>query len=151
MTTTGRIRIIDAVSHERLDDEVIAINLETGSYFAFDGAAADCWTLADWGADVDAIADALVSRYEVTSDAAAVDARAFVTALVEIGLAVGIDGSSPADPPPVVPATDAPTAARLPYTAPVVEAYEDLETLLLIDPIHEVDDAGWPMPAAGND
>ena len=31
------IRVSPWVTHERLDDEVIAINLETGAYYALDG------------------------------------------------------------------------------------------------------------------
>lgn len=138
-----RIRIIEAVSHERLDDEVIAIDLETGAYFAFDGPAADCWTIAVAGGSVDDIVVALTARYDVSSDTAAADAASFLESLVESGIArVEPEGSSPNAQPAF-----ADFATRLPYTTPVVDRYEDLATLLLIDPIHEVDDAGWPLPA----
>ena len=39
-------------------------------------------------------------------------------------------------------------AAKKPYTAPAVQKYDDLEDLLLLDPIHEVDEAGWPVARA---
>ena len=41
-----------------------------------------------------------------------------------------------------------PNAVRKPYTAPAVQKYDDLEDLLLLDPIHEVDEAGWPVARA---
>ena len=50
----------------------------------------------------------------------------------------------------MLPALETPTA-RGRYESPIVESFDDLETLLLIDPIHEVDDAGWPLPAPDND
>jgi hypothetical protein len=32
----------------------------------------------------------------------------------------------------------------VPFVAPSLQAFNDLEGLLLLDPIHEVDDEGWP-------
>lgn len=140
------IRISAAVNHERLDDEVIAIDLETGAYFAFDDAAAECWSVAAAGGDVDAMAAVLVALYEVDAEVAAADARAFADGLVEARLATYVD-----EPAAAVAVPSA--AARRPYSTPLVEGYDDLETLLLIDPIHDVDEAGWPVapPQVGTD
>ncbi len=30
------------------------------------------------------------------------------------------------------------------FCLPIIEKYTDLEELLLLDPIHEVDESGWP-------
>jgi len=40
------------------------------------------------------------------------------------------------------------SGTRQPFSAPVLNAYTDMEELLLLDPIHDVDQAGWPMPKA---
>jgi hypothetical protein len=141
---TRQIRILDAVSHERLDDEVIAINLETGAYFAFEGAAAECWTTADVGGSDEDITELLCAMFDVDRHTAAVDVGTFFDALVEHRLAQEGGHTSPGLAATRVGRT---VDVRRPYVAPVVEAYDDLETLLLIDPIHEVDDAGWPLPA----
>lgn len=139
------------VTHERLDDEVIAINLETGAYYALDGTAADCWTFVAAGGGVDEIVDGLTTRYEVAADTARADAAAFLTALVTEGL--GVEAESASDgastdgavaPPEFATGSD----AKRPYAAPVVARYDDLDDLLLLDPIHEVDDAGWPIARA---
>ena len=34
------------------------------------------------------------------------------------------------------------------YQAPSLEKYSDLQDLLLIDPIHEADESGWPSVAS---
>jgi hypothetical protein len=34
------------------------------------------------------------------------------------------------------------------YQAPTIERFDDLEELLVLDPIHEVDEAGWPVTRA---
>lgn len=143
---TIRIRILDAVSHERLDDEVIAINLETGAYFAFEGAAAECWTAAHAGNSADEIATLLAAMFDVDRSTALADTQAFMAALMVNGLAVEVVG----DATPSVPGAP-PSGTRRPYEVPTVDAYDDLETLLLIDPIHEVDESGWPLPAPDAD
>ena len=34
------------------------------------------------------------------------------------------------------------------YTAPKLATYSDLQDLLLLDPIHDVDETGWPAAAS---
>jgi hypothetical protein len=36
-------------------------------------------------------------------------------------------------------------AGKMPFEAPVIEDYSDMQDLLMLDPIHEVDPAGWPV------
>jgi hypothetical protein len=35
-------------------------------------------------------------------------------------------------------------AARQPYEAPALHKYNDMQDLLLLDPVHDVDETGWP-------
>jgi hypothetical protein len=130
------------VTHERLDSEVIAINLETGAYFALDGVAADTWTLAASGSSTDEIVAALDARYETSAETLRTDVAAFVAELVEQGLATETtEAPSPAEGVAPLPAGD----ALSPYQPPSLLRYDDLADLLLLDPIHEVDDVGWPI------
>ncbi len=79
------------------------------------------------------------------------DVTAFLAALVEQGLGAETDepassngsgnGSGNGDGAAAVTA-DGVTRA---YTVPALTRYDDLDDLLLLDPIHEVDDAGWPI------
>ena len=34
---------------------------------------------------------------------------------------------------------------RTPFMEPLIEKYEDMQDLLMLDPIYEVDFAGWPV------
>jgi hypothetical protein len=149
------------MTHERLDDEVIAINLETGAYYALDGAAADAWTLVAAGASTDEIVAILDGRYDTSADTLRADVVAFLAELTEQGIAT--DSTEPAESAePALPAESAESAesaAPTPgdavalvadggtrrYTPPSLNRYDDLADLLLLDPIHEVDDAGWPI------
>ena len=136
------IRVSPWVTHERLDDEVIAINLETGAYYALDGVAADCWVLSAAGGDVDELVVAITERYEVGESQARADITSFLEHLLTEGLVVTGDGELA----PAVPLS--PPTAKKPYVAPAVQKYDDLEDLLLLDPIHEVDESGWPVARA---
>jgi hypothetical protein len=42
------------------------------------------------------------------------------------------------------PMVDGPTDGRLPFDGMTLNRFDDLEELLLIDPVHEVKDEGWP-------
>jgi hypothetical protein len=89
------------------------------------------------------IAAAVSAGFGIAPDVALADVSAFVTALVTERLAVDdVDdrGASEAE-------TDfeVRSGGDRGYVAPVVQRYDDLEDLLLLDPIHEVDDAGWPV------
>ena len=126
-----------SVNHERLDDEVIAIDLQTGVYFALDDAAADCWSVAASGGGVEAMVAFIAHRYGVAAEAITPDIEAFVAQLLEAGLLVPADAGQ---------APDLSFGPSLrPYAPPILARYDDLDTLLLIDPIHEVDEAGWPV------
>lgn len=135
------LAISPAINHERLEDEVIAINLETGAYYAIQAAGADCWSVAAAGGGLEAMVQALVGRFEVDEARARADAESFIASLLSSGLASAVEE---------MPSSDwalPPREPRAPYTPPELQGFEDLEDLLLIDPIHEVDEAGWPLPA----
>jgi hypothetical protein len=144
----GSLRILDAhVAHERLDDEVVVINLDSGAYYALDGASADCWTLLAANTPVDAAAFVLAERYATGYEAVASDVQRLAEDLVDEGLAAWDPvATPPADAVALLP-SGTPGAAP-PYEALRAEKYDDMEELLLLDPIHEVDAAGWPAVPA---
>jgi hypothetical protein len=126
------------VTHERLDDEVIAINLDTGSYFALVGPAADVWSAFDPAGTVAGVAGALAARYAMPEDAVRADIDAFAHRLESAGLLEGADVKG-------APAGELPAAAPVgTWVPPELEEYRDMADLVLLDPIHQVDEAGWP-------
>jgi hypothetical protein len=130
------------VRHERLEDEVIAIDLESGAYFALDDVAAVCWSALAGGGTVNAAVDATIARFDVASETAQRDVEQFVDELVQVGLL------GPADRPPVRAPVPNPAPKLRAYKPPAIERFDDLEELLVLDPIHEVDEAGWPAAPA---
>lgn len=146
MNQSARLRINSPkVANEIIDGEVIMINLDTGSYYSLDNAGALVWSLITRQATVQDVIAETARQY-------AGETREIQDALTRLiddlrleGLIV-IDETAAVDDAPIPRAAgEAPAPDRLPFTVPVLQKYTDMQDLLLIDPIHEVDEAGWPM------
>jgi hypothetical protein len=133
------------VTHERLDDEVIAIDLERGFYFAMVGPAADIWTAVVGGADSGLVAAMLTERYGVDDEVARAAVEDFVRTLLDESLIVTRAAGAAADDAgvPMLPEPAEP-AEPVAWSMPELERYDDMADLVLLDPIHQVDESGWP-------
>lgn len=112
------------VVHELFDDEALFINLRTGRYHRADAAGA---------AVVRALLDGVALEALVDAD---VSVAGFVTRLVDEGILVAASDLESASADIVLPGS------------PSLETYDDMEDLFLIDPIHDVDESGWPVVPA---
>ncbi|MEO7775519.1 MAG: PqqD family protein [Steroidobacteraceae bacterium] len=130
------------ISHERLQDEVIIINVGSGAYFSGSGPTADMWTLVSQGATVEEATGILAAAY--SADEATVSSD--LSGCVDHLLALGILAPSPADVQ-VVATLTLPDLPRGQWAAPAFEEYSDMWDLLKYDPIHDVNETGWPYAA----
>jgi hypothetical protein len=119
------------LSHETIDGEVIIINFDNGNYFSLTGVSAAIWHALITGASAETLAAAFPGAPAQTA--------AEITAFLSELEAEGLITSTPT-PSPMSPITT-PTVA---YETPVLNKYTDMQQLLLADPLHEVDQAGWP-------
>lgn len=119
-----------ALSHELIDGEVVIIKFDTGNYYSLAGAAATAWMRLRQPAGPAELASLFVSP----PDSAAAEIAAFVAELAAEELVI------PA--PSAEAGTD--TSAPAAYEKPVLNKYTDMQQLLLADPLHEVEEAGWP-------
>lgn len=135
------------VIHESIDGEVIIINLETGSYYSVKGCGADVWDVIQAAPAVSSmsVVETLAPTYEAPRDELAAAIEQFVDQLVEEGL-LAETTTEPAAAP-----TSLDTGARRLFETPRLEKYTDMQDLVLLDPVHEVDEQGWPQqrPEAG--
>ncbi|HEX7245025.1 MAG TPA: PqqD family protein [Solirubrobacterales bacterium] len=137
-----RYRISPEIVHEEVDGEVIAIDLGDGSYYSIAGSGPAIWELLVAGASEAEIGDALAARHGIEPGEVAAEATAFLAELEANGLAVrGEEGAGNCVAPALKPSADG-------YEPPRLEHYTDMKDYFLLDPIHEVDPAGWPKPAA---
>ena len=123
------------VVDESVDGEVLIVHLGTGSYYSSRGAGDVAWQLLAHGATAGEAATAM------GRDANA-EVELFLNRLLEEELIR--ERSQPFAGLPTVTAVAGPLE---------LEKYTDMQELLLLDPIHDVEEAGWPKarPAAAAD
>jgi coenzyme PQQ synthesis protein D (PqqD) len=133
---------IDArnISHERLQDEVIIINLERGAYYSGSGNAADIWTLISQGATIDEVATLLSAAFSCEKSVVLRDVENCVRTMIERGIIQPDDGHARE-----APALTLPHADRGEWTEPHFDECMDMWDLIQLDPIHDVGEAGWPF------
>jgi hypothetical protein len=132
------------VVHETVDHETIVVNLDTGSYYDLNESAGYIFALLASDSAVPELVSAAVARYGIEEAVAEAAVDELLTKFVGEELVVPAeDGRAPQSMPP---AASAPAATR-PYTPPVLNKYTDMQELLLLDPVHEVTEAGWPTKA----
>lgn len=140
MPPDRHFRIPDVVIHQTLDGEAVVINLDNGRYYSFNDTGSLVWNALAEGHPTDAITAALAP----SSPAARAAIDRFVDELLEQGLIQPAPPATPATPPAL-----ANTTGDRPLEAPRMEIYTDMERLLPLDPLHEVDERGWPNRKGG--
>lgn len=121
-------------SAEEFDGEIVALNLDTGTYFSMTGISGQIFNDLSNGHSVESIL-ALTAEGEAR---AAVER--FIGELQSAGL---LRPKSGAPGPLAAAQVTAEGLAAAP--APLLETFGDMQSLLLLDPVHEVDEqAGWP-------
>lgn len=129
------------VVDEMIDGEVVVIDLSTGSYFSLIDSAAVIWATLPAAPTAAEVAGHLGQVYEASDADAVAIAEAFLDALVAEGLVAEVDGESGSGISAELPAV----AAGTPLGEPRLEKFDDMQHLILLDPVHEIDETmGWP-------
>ena len=133
------------VMHEKIEGEVIAIDLATGTYYSIREAGATIWAQVERSAAEGEIVAAVATAYEAPDGEIERGVRAFLDELAAEGL-IEPAISSPADGAASALPTEQ-LGARETFVPPVLEKHTDMQDLILLDPVHEVDARGWPHTA----
>jgi hypothetical protein len=136
MSTVYRINRPKVIS-EVFDDEVVAVNFDTGSYYGLRATALTIWNLLEQGASTQTLTSRMTSLYNGDQQAIGEAVTEFLEQLRTNGLIAEASFGVDAGPEPVAD-------RRGPWEPPVLSVYEDMKELLLLDPIHDVDEQGWP-------
>ena len=136
---------------EAIEGEVMVINLDSGAYYSVSGAGAVVWKALLEGATTAALVADASSRFDVDRAKLAGDVDQFVADLVTEGILVPVDDAgngAPTEPP--AESRSAPHDGKVRYDGLRFERYDDMRALLVVDPVHEVGEFGWPS-RAGDD
>jgi hypothetical protein len=134
-----------SVVSETIDGEVVIMNLTSGNYYSSDNAGAVIWGWIDERRTFSEIERLASRRYDAAAEEIAAALAAFFDRLIEEKLirkttvppAPAAGNDRDADAPP----------AKEPFVTPELHVYKDMQDLLLLDPIHDVDETGWPRPS----
>jgi hypothetical protein len=135
------------ITHETIDGEVVIVNLASGSYYSLDSAGAEIWGRIAHRASFSEIVAYLTDRFDGKAEELAGAAKKLLEELETEGLIIkepnagetdSLEGRSVSPGRPE-------SAAKATFTPPSLNKYTDMQDLLLLDPIHDVDEAGWPV------
>lgn len=132
-----------SVVSETIEGESVIINLDTGIYYSMQRTAAAIWEQIEQRRTVGDILDRIKAQFVDVGEDIDAQVQQFLKELVEEALvreAADHDAGENSDP-----AGGETGAPGLPFERPMLNRYSDMADLLLLDPIHEVDETGWPQ------
>lgn len=122
------------VIYKDFGDELVVANLETGLFYSLGGSAGLIWADLVAGHSGAAIASAFAEQ-DTNSVAAAIGS--FIAGLVVEKLLVPAEARDGTTLPPVSHT----------FATPTMERFDDLQGILLLDPIHDLGATAWPTVA----
>lgn len=127
---------------EQFDKEMVLINLEDGLYYNISDSGTEIIHLLEQGLSVAEVLDVMSAHYSNTEEMAAL-VEGFVADLKEQGILIPLSQETSANPLSAVQAS-ARNGTKKCFVPPVLTRYDDMQEILLLDPIHQVSDQGWP-------
>ena len=143
MSEPGKYQIDRSrIIFEQFEDETVLVNAETGYYYSLSNTGSEVLRLLEEGCSTADLPTILFDNSEEGHQRRSIVAK-FVDRLADerIIMARASDYASQISEKPG-PALH---GAGIDYAPPVLERFDDVRDLLLIDPIHQVDqEYGWP-------
>jgi hypothetical protein len=125
------------ISQERLDGEVVVISFNSGKYFSAKGPAADIFWLIQNGVDQELWSEIFndhFPNFSITESGI----ESFLTSGISEELFLPLQ--TPTKEKILLPLD----YERGEWEAPKLVIFEDLQDLLLLDPVHDTSLEGWP-------
>jgi len=133
------------VIHETIDGETVIVNLDTGNYYSLDKIGAEIWALIEKDIPLHEIIEDTSRRYEGKRTHIEQAVIHLVSELNQENLIIK-DNSETSETNSGFEYREISGAEtkEMAFEAPILHKYNDMQELLLLDPIHEVEETGWP-------
>ena len=133
------------VTHETIDGEAVIINLDSGNYYSLVDVGSFVWGLIEKGASASELRNVVLQSYQGNDSDVDRGVEELLAQLQQENLIVPVDGTGALDLAQLeLPSNNG--HEKPSFNPPLLHKYSDMQELLLLDPIHDVDDAGWPKP-----
>lgn len=116
------------VVSEIFNDEAVIVNLASGAYYSFKGSAIAIWQLIGAGYNDQEVIEQFKDSESINQ---------FIAFLLQENLITTSNIT-----------VKEPITVDQQFVRPEYKKYDDMKDLLLLDPIHEVDQTGWPHKKA---
>jgi hypothetical protein len=127
---------------ETIEGEAILVDLRTGNYYSIQGTGSQLWEAIAEGASLGRVAEEVSKAFALDRETAEEAVSSLSDELEREGLIVAVDAAAGSASEPVIDLRQDSNGQV--FSAPVVEKYTDMQDLVLLDPVHEVDERGWP-------
>ena len=144
--TNQRFRVnTPTVTHETIDGEAVIINLDSGNYYSLVDVGSFIWGHIETGASAGELQNLVLQSYQGSSSDVDRGVQELLVQLQQENLIVPVDGAEAQTQLNQEPHSNN-NHQKPSFNPPLLNKYSDMQELLLLDPIHDVDDAGWPKP-----
>lgn len=135
------------IIHEVIDGETMLVRLDSGNYYSMNPTGGQVWFFIEKGASESQIVSQFTALYGLDKNAGE-QIGIFIKQLIAEEL-IFPNGNSP-DAKIAFKSDNLQQMTSL-FEPPLINKYSDMQELLILDPIHDVSDAGWPNPKSEND
>ncbi len=134
------------VVHETLDGETILLNLRKGLYYSMNDSGSALWDYIQVTGDSEAAIALLTKDSGAEHENIVSSVNRFLNELIEEELLVAGKKADPVSETEVNSMTERLKSFAGDFFPPAMSKYTDMQDLLLLDPIHDVEEEGWPEP-----
>jgi hypothetical protein len=145
MQNSQRFSIFDNnIINDIFGEEVVLVNLETGVYYSLRSSATQIWKRIINQYSIEEIVIDLLAIYQIDEKELFIEIQQFIQSLLEkkIIKAADFDNKIKVESSPVI--------EKVAFSSPLIETFSDMQEILLLDPVHDVDKAGWPISNTTN-
>jgi len=134
------------IAHEIIDGEAVIVNLKSGNYYSLDKTGAALWNFVTNGFHVFEIIEELAQRYEGSMAEIEASVSQLLVDMEKEGLiTMDQETQGKKNGKTFAPREGEPKHGKKPlFELPSLQKYTDMQAMLALDPIHEVDETGWP-------
>lgn len=133
------------IVYDFIEEETILINLKNGNYYNIDKYGSVIWEILAKSGDIDLFIDVVTQLFHLPDEQTKADIGVLITDLLAENLIVPLKVEEIPQIPMKIDSIKEIISGKLTdFQCPVLNKYSDMRDALMLDPIHEVDERGWP-------